>query len=143
MLRVVVDTNLWVRALLGGRKTLPLLESWRAGKFTVVVSHYLIDELDKVCHRARLRKHIYPIDLNLLLEQLHYRGEMVEPTSIPPRCRDPKDNPVLATAIDGKVDAIVTGDSDLRADYELRSKMEKLGIAIWGVETLLIQIEVV
>ena len=41
MLRIVVDTNLWIRALLGGPITLPILEAWYARKFTVVVSQAL------------------------------------------------------------------------------------------------------
>jgi hypothetical protein len=31
--RIGVDTNLWIRALLCGPVTLPVLEAWRAGKF--------------------------------------------------------------------------------------------------------------
>lgn len=37
--RIVVDTNLWIRALLGGPATLPLLEAWRAGKFLVLLEY--------------------------------------------------------------------------------------------------------
>ena len=48
MLRIVVDTNLWIRALLGGPVTLPILEAWQAGMFMVVVSQPLIDELNDV-----------------------------------------------------------------------------------------------
>jgi predicted nucleic acid-binding protein len=65
---------------------------------------------------------------------------MIEITTVPPRCRDPKDHPVLATAIDGQADAIVTGDADLRADPELRNAMAAYGIALWGIDTLLEQI---
>lgn len=39
--RIVVDTNLWIRALLGGPVTLPVLEAWRAGKFLVLISQDL------------------------------------------------------------------------------------------------------
>jgi predicted nucleic acid-binding protein len=49
-----------------------------------------------------------------LVEQLRWRGQWVEATVIPPRCRDPKDHPVLATALSGHADAIVSGDGDLR-----------------------------
>ncbi len=62
---------------------------------------------------------------------------MVEPTTIPPRCRDPKDHPVLATAIDGRADAIVSGDSDLRDDDKLRAEMESYGVKLWGIDSLL------
>jgi putative PIN family toxin of toxin-antitoxin system len=137
MLRIVVDTNLWIRALLGGPVTLPMLEAWQAHKFTLVVSQPLITELNDVWQRPRLRKRIDAQDAEYLLEQLYFRGEMVEPTTIPPRCRDPKDHPVLATAIDGQVDAIVTGDDDLRADEELRAAMKQYGIELWGIDGLL------
>jgi putative PIN family toxin of toxin-antitoxin system len=137
MLRVVIDTNLWIRALLGGQVTLPILEAWRAGKLTIVVSQPLIDELIQVWQRPRLRDRISASDAERLIEQLRLRGEMVEPMSVPPRCRDPRDHPVLAAAIDGRVDAIVTGDADLRADDELRNAMEMHGVALWGVDTLL------
>jgi len=61
---------------------------------------------------------------------------MVELATVPPGCRDPKDHPVLATAIDGRADAIVTGDADLRADEELRSAMSQYDVALWGVDSL-------
>jgi uncharacterized protein len=142
MLRVVVDPNLWIRALLGGRVTLPILEAWQAGNLTIVVSQPLIDELTEVWQRPRLRNRISAVDAEGLLEQLRLRGEMVEPVSVPPRCRDPRDHPVLATAMDGRADAIVTGDADLRADDELRSAMENYSVALWGVDTLLERLRV-
>jgi putative PIN family toxin of toxin-antitoxin system len=142
MLRIVVDTNLWIRALLGGPVTLPILEAWRASQFTVVVSQYLIDELNDVWRRPRLHERINAEDAERLLEQLRFRGELVEPVTVPPRCRDPKDHPVLSTAIDGRVDAIVTGDADLRADDELRTAMKQYGVALWGMDRLLERLQV-
>lgn len=65
---------------------------------------------------------------------------MITITSVPPRCRDPRDQPVLATAIDGLADAIVTGDADLRADDELRATMAGYGVEIWGIDTFLTRI---
>jgi putative PIN family toxin of toxin-antitoxin system len=137
MLRIVIDTNIWIRALLGGRVTLPVLRAWQAGKFQLVVSEPLLDELDKVCQRPRLRARINREHAKSLLEQLKWRGIMAELATIPPRCRDPKDHPVLATAIDGGADAIVSGDADLRNDDELRAEMQSYGVKLWGVDTLL------
>jgi len=62
---------------------------------------------------------------------------MVVPTTVPPRCRDVKDHPVLATAIDGQADAIVSGDADLRADDRLRAEMANYGVELWGIDSLL------
>ncbi len=137
MLRIVIDTNIWIRALLGGRVTLPVLRAWQAGKFQLVVSEPLLDELDKVCQRPRLSARINREHAKSLLKQLKWRGIMAELATIPPRCRDPKDHPVLATAIDGGADAIVSGDADLRNDDELRAKMQSYGVKLWGVDTLL------
>jgi len=137
MLRIVIDTNIWIRALMGGRVTFPVLKAWQAGKFKVVVSQPLLDELDKVWQRPRLKKRINAEHAIILLEQLNWRGIMVEPATVPPRCRDPKDNPVLATAIDGRADAIVSGDADLRDDDKLRAEMESYGVKLWGIDSLL------
>ncbi len=137
MLKVVVDTNLWIRALLGGRVTLPVLEAWRDGRFEVIVSQSLLEELEKVWQRPRLRKRIDPGHAWELLHQLRWRATAIELSTTPPRCRDPKDDPVLATAIDGRADAIVSGDADLRADDGLRAEMASFSVEIWGVTTLL------
>ena len=135
--RVVVDTNLWIRALLGGPVTLPVLEAWRAGKFTVLISQALLEELETVAQRPRLRKSIDPGHARALIEQLRWRGQLVDATVVPPHCRDPKDHPVLATALSGQADAIVSGDGDLRSDEDLREQMLSRGIEIWGVTALL------
>ena len=137
MLKIVVDTNIWIRALLAGQVTLPVLEAWRNNQFQVVVSEPLLTELTEVCQRPRLRERLQVEQVSLLLEQLRWRGIMVEVTTIPPRCRDIRDQPVLATAIDGQADAILTGDADLRADDELRVEMAGYGVQLWGIETLL------
>jgi len=141
MLRVVVDTNIWIRALLGGPASLPVLVALQEGKFTVVISDPLLEELREVAQRPRLRKRIDPLDASELLEILAWSGEHVKLQTIPPRCRDPKDHPVLATAIDGQADVIVTGDDDLRADDELRDAMAQYGVQLWGVQSLLTALE--
>lgn len=105
-------------------------------QISLIVSEALITELKIVTQRPRLRRGIGAEDIQDLLEQLELRGEFVTLTTIPPRCRDPKDHPVLATAIDGQADAIITGDDDLRADDELRRAMADYGVELWGVQTL-------
>ncbi len=66
--RIVVDTNLWIRALLGGPRSLPLLEAWRAGKFLVLISRPLLDELESVAQRPRLRPRLEAAQAETLLE---------------------------------------------------------------------------
>lgn len=80
--------------------------------------------------------------LKIVVDQLRLRSEWVEPATVPPGCRDPRDHAVLATAIDGHADAIVTGDADLRADDELRAAMGQHGVELWGLDRLFEQIGV-
>lgn len=136
MLRIVVDTNIWIRALLGGSFSLPVLQALYDNQFTLIISDPLLAELREVLQRPRLKKAIDDFDVQELLEQIEWRGVFVNLETIPPRCRDPKDQPVLGTAIDGQADAIVTGDDDLRADDELRQAMSNFGIHLWGVQSL-------
>ena len=83
MLKVVIDTNLWIRALLGGPVTRPILEAWRQNQFLAVVSEEILAELDDVWQRPRLKKHIDEQDARDLLEQLRYRGTMVQIKTTP------------------------------------------------------------
>jgi putative PIN family toxin of toxin-antitoxin system len=140
-LRVVIDTNIWIRILLKGRITLPILEAFNQDKFQLVMSQSLLDELHEVWNRPRLNKYI---DLNQAIrleQQLKNRAIWIEPKTIPPHCRDPKDSPVLATAIDGKAKIIVSVDDDLRADEALREAMALYSIELLGVNSFLKYLE--
>jgi putative PIN family toxin of toxin-antitoxin system len=141
LLKIVVDTNIWIRCLLRGRITLPILEAWRARRFEVIASEPLLEELAETCQRPRIQKHLDQKDALDLLDELRWSAVLVDPTTKAPDCRDPKDGLFLTTAIDGAADAIVSGDGDLRADDRLRSEMEAHGVEIWGVETLLARLK--
>jgi len=141
MVRVVIDTNIWIRILLKGRVTLPILEAFNEDKFQLVMSQPLMDEFHLVWNRPRLRERIDYDQAVRLEQQLQYRSIWVELKTIPPNCRDPKDLPVLATAIDGEAAIIVSGDDDLRADDELRAAMEAHGIQLLGVQSFLSYLE--
>jgi hypothetical protein len=58
MLRVAIDTNLWIRPLLGGRIIPPVLEARRDSRFTIIVCQPLVDELDDVWQHLRPRERI-------------------------------------------------------------------------------------
>jgi len=58
---------------------------------------------------------IYPELRRLFFAQLRGEIELVELPEIPRICRDPDDDKVIATALYGLVDYLVTADEDLRA----------------------------
>ena len=82
--------------------TLPILAVFNQGKFQLVMSQFLFDELHEVWQRPRLLKRIDRGQALYLETKLKERADWIDVTTGPSRCRDPKDLPVLATAIDGK-----------------------------------------
>jgi uncharacterized protein len=134
-LRVVIDTNIWIRILLRGRVTLPILTAFNEAQFQLIMSQPLLEEL----HLLKAR--IDAEQASRLEQQLQHRAVWVELQTVPPHCRDAKDLPVLATAIDGQASVIVSGDDDLRADEDLRQAMAAYGIDLLGVNSFLERLE--
>jgi len=134
---VVLDTNLFIRGLLKGKVTAPLIDAWLDGQFVLVTSPELLEELTEVVARPRLRAVIHAEDSDKLLELICRQAVIVYPDVQPPLCRDPDDYPVLAAAIAGQADYLVTGDDDLRDDPQLKAEMAALGVKILSVPEFL------
>jgi putative PIN family toxin of toxin-antitoxin system len=137
VLRVVIDTNIWIRILLKGRVTLPILDAFNQNKFQLIISQVLLDEFHEAWNRPRLKKFIDINQATRLEKQIKIRSIWIEARTILPHCRDPKDFPVLSTAFDGEAHIIVSGDNDLRADEELRRAMQSYNIKLLGVNSFL------
>jgi len=134
----VVDTNLFVRGLLKGPVTLPLIEAWKEEHFKLVTSEELLAELFEVLARPKFRRYFTKEDIEELGELIYERAEMVEPSIHVTLCRDPKDDIFLDVAIAGKVPYLVTGDDDLKGDEELKTKMrDEYGVHIVSVPEFL------
>jgi uncharacterized protein len=108
--RLLLDTNVLVAALVARGTCHELLEHC-VREHVVVSSQSLLDELGGVLERKfRQRAADVQTARRLFAETL----TLVEPVALDvPVCRDPDDDVVLATAVAGACDAIVTGDQDL------------------------------
>mgnify|MGYP001773618900 CR=1 FL=1 len=137
-LRAVVDTNLFVRGLLKGPTTMPLIEAWKDGRFILVTSEELLAELFGVLARPKFRRYFTREDIEELGRLIYERAEMVKPSVHVTLCRDPKDDIFLNVAISGRVPYLVTGDNDLKGDEELKVTMrERYGVHIVSVPEFL------
>lgn len=114
---VVVDTNIFISALIIAKsKPTKLLSFWRQKRFILVTSVPLIKELEMVLDRPKYQKK-YFISQTIkqkLFSTLQANAHIVTHLNKPEiEIRDAKDLIVLATALDGKADYLVTGDNDL------------------------------
>lgn len=123
--RAVVDTNLFVRGLLRGPVTLPLIQAWKAGAFQLVTSEAMLAELFEVLARPKFVRYFTQEDVRELGDLIYERADVVEPTVHVTLCRDPKDDIFLDVAITGQVQYLVTGDDDLKGDAALIAQMKR------------------
>jgi putative PIN family toxin of toxin-antitoxin system len=120
-MRVLLDTNVLVSYLLqpgsvGAVRT--ILRAFLGGQLTLLVPEALLDELAiTITGKHRLAKRITQAELTQFLSVLQAFGEAVPPIHepIPAVTRDPKDDYLLAYALVGAADYLITGDNDLLA----------------------------
>ena len=109
--KVVLDTNLFVSILLGSPALVSLSKLIRSAKIRLIVSPAQIAELVEVLHRPKFN--FLPGDIEALLNWIRSETMLVTPETIGKISRDPKDDFLIASAVAGRADAIVTGDKDL------------------------------
>ena len=118
-MRVLVDTNVLISFLLSpgeGGAIRAIFRAYLNDQFTLLMPEWLVDELlSSVRDKPRLAKRITAEQLNrfiALIAQLAEQVAKIE-TPIPAVTRDPDDDYVLAYALVGAADYLVTGDRDL------------------------------
>ena len=111
MIRVVLDANVFVSAVLNPRGTpAQILTAWHAEQFYLVISPAILKEIDRVLHYPRiLKRHRWqPEQMQIFVEDL---GHLAIPTPGERRlnviAEDPSDNRYLECAIDGEAEYIV------------------------------------
>lgn len=112
MLRVVVDTNLWISFLIGRRLSV-LKELFARGDLQLLSSAEQLAELGEVASRFKFRKYFTEEQAEELLNLLYASSEIIEVREQIHACRDRDDDYLLEIAVNGRADILVTGDADL------------------------------
>ena len=112
-LRVVVDANTYISAMLFPGSTPSRAIDMVDDAGTLLASPELIQELKEVARRPKFDKYVAKLKRLKFVAKVVQRAELLEPTEIVNECRDPKDNKFLELAVSGNATHIVTGDADL------------------------------
>lgn len=126
-MRVVVDTNVIVSALLIPA-SLPadLITLWRVGVFELLTADEQLDELMRVTRYPKIRERLPSVLAGRLINQLRELTITVTNLPVVTACTDPYDDYLLATALAGAADFLVTGD---KADLLSMGRFEGTKIA--------------
>jgi len=114
--RVVLDTNVLISGTLWGGKPELVIKHYRQGKFTVLISPFILAELANFLEGHHIEKEQREIIVN------EFGTTPIK--IIPPKkitiCRDSKDNQILDLCLAGRADFLITGDKDLLALKKFR-----------------------
>ena len=111
-MRVILDTNVLVSGVFFGGPPARVLEAWRDGVITPVLSAEIFAEYRRV---AEILSSDHPdVDLAPILAVLAIHSEFVEAPPLPQSvAADPADDKFLACAVAGRVEMIISGDKHL------------------------------
>lgn len=140
MIRAVVDTNVWVSALLNPTGApARLLEVFVRGAFVAVLPEMVLHEIRDVLGRDRIRRRfaLESVDVDGFVAMLGERAEIVVISGQAMGCRDPKDDAVLEAAVAGNADLLVTRDDDIKRDQALLDQMKARGVTVVSVAAFL------
>jgi putative PIN family toxin of toxin-antitoxin system len=118
--RIVLDTNVFISAVFFGGPPYRILDAWRDGRVSLVLSAEIFEEYRRV--GEELGKRFEGVDAAPFLRLVARHAEFVKAEELTaPVCRDPDDDKFLGCACAAGVQAIVSGDKDLLSLSEFRS----------------------
>ena|SRR3989338_747004 len=108
---IVVDLNVFVRALLTKSADRAIYEAIKESKIIPAFCSDMLENLLKVLIRPRLRLNLS--DIKELLEIIRLKAIIVKPEIKITACRDASDNIILETAVACNAKMIISNDDDL------------------------------
>lgn len=117
-LKAVIDTNILISGMFAGSGTIfELMELWMDGRFELVTSEEILDELYRVLHKPSIQKHFKPAEADItafmaLVREMAiitpnlYKTDVIKD--------DPTDNKFLTAAKEAGADFIVSGDKHVK-----------------------------
>lgn len=131
-MKVVLDTNVLISALIKAGKPRELFFKIAEGKVQLVLSRSILEEFLEVADNPKIRRYVDPEDVACFSRVVGRVAKIIRVRSkFKVVVEDPDDDVVLRTACAGKADCVVSGDSHLLSLGEFR------GIKIVTVDEML------
>jgi len=121
VLKVIVDANVWIAALLNPGKPREIQQKLKENRYQLFFAEPLLAELKEVTARPKFLKKIQPHKRERLIRLIKDKATAIQlPSVYSTISRDPNDDMYLICANIAKVDFIVSGDPDLLSlgEYE-------------------------
>lgn len=110
-LRLVLDTNVLLSALIRvDSKPYKLVHAWLDGRFELVSGEAQLEELRRVSRYEQVRRYVAAAEIGWLINRIRERAFLVKRLSNIDVAHDPGDNYLLAMAMSGEAEYLVTGD---------------------------------
>ena len=118
-MKLVVDTNVFISGVFFSGPPHDILNAWRHGKITMVLSPEILAEYQATGDSLAAK---FPgVDLNPWLELVAAKAVVVQAPPLPQQvCTDPDDDKFLACALAANAKLITTGDKALLATSGFR-----------------------
>ena len=111
--RVVIDTNVLISGLFLATSTPAQAVDKAVTKAQLVATMETLRELIEKLHSPKFDRYVRRKRRDALLERVASLVEIIDVLQSIRASRDPKDDKFLEAAVNGRADAIVTGDKDL------------------------------
>lgn len=113
LLRVLLDTNAFLSALLFGGELSRLVTLWQKGAFRYLITRPILDEYVRTLAYPKFQ--LTDLEIKSLIEEdvLPFVEVIAESKARVPRLKDRDDEKFLSAAWGGQADVLVTGDNVL------------------------------
>lgn len=125
-MRVVLDTNVLFSALISPHGAPDkIYRAWRAARFELVTSRIQLEEIRRASRYPKLKAVLQPAKVGTMINNLQ-RAIVLEQLTSEAEADDPGDTFLLAMALEGQADYLITGDR--RAGLLQRGHIERTRI---------------
>ena len=112
-MRIVADTNLLIASIFWDGPPYKIVQRALDGLVQIVASQMILNEVRKVLTDPREKFQLSEQEIDDIIQGILLYVTVVEPKTFLSVVRDPKDDPIIACAIDARAEFIVTRDNDL------------------------------